>query len=131
MASGAWKKGGSHHCAECGAGERFIRRCGKPLPEAWADDEPWLRGEQARAGRLPDPDHAEACARLFAEEGLGGEVGSWFGDAGLFADGHLLVRGGIEDQPSRWLAAQQVIQSARAEWLDAERKRAGGGGGEK
>lgn len=118
MAAGAWREGGSHHCATCGAGERFIRRCPKPVPDA--SDQAWLDGERAKGGRAPDPEHEEACPRLWAETG---ERAQWFADVGLFERGHLLTAGGIEDQPCRWLEAQEVIASARAAYLEESRKK--------
>lgn len=116
MAAGAWREGGSHHCGTCTAGERFIRRCPKPVPDP--AEQAWLEGERVKAKRPPDPEHEEACPRLWAETG---ERGIWFADVGLFERGHLLTAGGIEEQPSRWLEAQEAIASARSAYLEERR----------
>lgn len=118
MLDGAFDEGGAYDCAKCDAGRRFILRCAKLTGDE--GDDAWVALERAKTGRRADARHPEACVRHWLEES---EAMDWLKDAALYEHGALLVTGGIEDQPARWLEAQRIIASAKSAHLKREAKK--------
>lgn len=74
---------------------------------------------------MPDPYHEEACARWKAEEGMP-QVLLWIEDYQTWRTGGLKTRGGLQDQPARWVQAMRSLASLDdPEWARARRKKLG------
>lgn len=104
---------GAYQCDGCPLDVRVERRCPK-LVHGQEEDQ---RALQAKMELPPAPELEEACPRLHAEAVENDrEAQRWLADYGDYSRGALARRGGIEDQPLRWLEAQRLIDATVNDW---------------